>query len=294
MRDIEEFGLQAPQTSEGRIRNNNIMSEEVVEYLKEENADLREYFTSKPINDALSKSFKMTKEEGIAVQIAGNAEVPRAEQTWKLFTIYLHRNATGYKIDDDDRDLNKDNPDFEPAKMRAALKRMLRKEIKDMGIVMLAGYESSLNVATKADFTVEAIKDAAEKMNDNNRYVEPDTVFMSYKMFRQLQKDPAFQYIPEVFQSILLKGTIEGESKGRFNGKTGQEVDGMDIVIVNDLEDTVILYDSEIDSLWFSEKDAAKISMYRDEEHISDIVDIRHDQQPTCIRPDALYGMIIG
>ena len=39
----------------------------------------------------------------------------------------------------------------------------------------------------------------------------------------------------------------------------------------------------------------AKIESLSEEdyEHISDIVDIRHDQQPVCVRPECLYKIHI-
>lgn len=102
MEPINTFA-QAPQTSEGYYNRNNAIAPEIIKYL-EDHSDLRQFFTPKPMKGVLSKTFRIEKDEGIAVQIAGNSEVPREENVRKLFTIFLHRNATGYKIDDDEKE----------------------------------------------------------------------------------------------------------------------------------------------------------------------------------------------
>ena len=60
---------------------------------------------------------------------------------------------------------------------------------------------------------------------------------------------------------------------------------------INELENTAIILDSSKDSLWLAEDQAPKITKYRDDEHISDIVDIRHDEQPVCILPECLAAI---
>ena len=76
MQSLEHFA-HAPQESDGYQRNNTTIAPEIITYLKDE-CDLREFFVPKPMQGVLSKSFRIEKEEGVAVQIAGNAEVPRA------------------------------------------------------------------------------------------------------------------------------------------------------------------------------------------------------------------------
>ena len=129
MQPIDDFAQQ-PQRSEGHYFRNTQIAPEVIKFIEEESI-LRQFFTPKPMNGVLSKSFRVEREEGMAVQIAGNSEVPREEDIRRLFTIYLHRNATGYKIDDDDKKINRDDPGYESRKMQAALRRMVKKENKD-------------------------------------------------------------------------------------------------------------------------------------------------------------------
>lgn len=291
MKNIEEFA-HSPQTSTGRYTNNTQIAPEIVKYLEDE-SDLRPFFVPKPMTGVLSKSYRIQKDEGIAVQIAGNAEVPRAEDVERMFTVFLHRNATGYKIDDDDKKINKDDPQYESKKMTRAMERMYKKERQDMMQVFKA---APLHTSTYSDtITVNDIKDAVKTMIqqtvlDGYDDIEPTIVFMSYSTFRDLQLDPLFKYIPETFQRLLLDGKISDSAvKSHLNGPTGQIIDGLDIHLMNELGDDVILLDTTKEALWLNEDTEPTITAYRDDEHISDIVDIRHDQQPVCVRPECLF-----
>lgn len=295
MRNLETF-THAPQTSMGRYTRNTEIAPEVIKYLEDE-SDLRPYFTYKPMNNVLSKSFRIQKDEGIAVQIAGNAEVPRAEDVEKMFTVFLMRNATGYKIDDDDRRINSDDKQYESKKMTRALERLYKKERIDMKNVFIAAAQGTMTYPATG-ITVDAIRDAVTTMITTNvsefgtDEVEPDTIFMSYASFRQLQLDPDFKYVPEIFQRLLLEGKIsQGASRSPLSGPTGQVIDGLQIVLMNELGTDIILLDSRKEALWLCEDQAPKVSRYRDEEHISDITDIRHDQQPVCVKPECLYKL---
>ena len=118
----------------------------------------------------LSKTFRVEKDEGIAVQIAGNSEVPREENVRKLFTIFLHRNATGYKIDDDEKRINEDDPSFESRKMQAAMDRMLKKERLDIINVMMTAAGTGNTVTTYTDkITVSAINNPVLQMIKDNQ-----------------------------------------------------------------------------------------------------------------------------
>ena len=296
MQPIDDFA-QAPQRSEGRYFRNNALAPEIIKILEEE-SDLRQFFTSKPMTGVLSKTFRIEKEEGIAVQIAGNSEVPREEDVRRLFTIYLHRNATGYKIDDDDRKINADDPGYEARKMQAALRRLKKKEDKDIMDVMFAAAQVVTTIPAAGTFDVEVISDTVAQMIDNARRgpnkltLEPDVILMPYKLFVELQKDPKFQFVPQIYQEILLNAKLkEGGNRGIAYGETGQVVSGLRIITINELENTAIILDSSKDSLWLAEDQAPKITKYRDDEHISDIVDIRHDEQPVCILPECLAAI---
>lgn len=296
MQQIDDFA-QAPQRSEGRYFRNNALAPEIIKILEEE-SDLRQFFTSKPMNGVLSKTFRIEKEEGIAVQIAGNSEVPREEDVRRLFTIYLHRNATGYKIDDDDRKINADDPGYEARKMQAALRRLKKKEDKDIMDVMFAAAQVVTTIPAAGAFDVEVISDTVAQMIDNARRgpnkltLEPDVILMPYKLFVELQKDPKFQFVPQIYQEILLNAKLkEGGNRGIAYGETGQVVSGLRIITINELENTAIILDSSKDSLWLAEDQAPTITKYRDDEHISDIVDIRHDEQPVCILPECLAAI---
>ena len=296
MHSLEHFA-HAPQESDGYQRHNNAVAPEVITFLKDE-CDLREFFVEKPMQGVLSKSYRIEKEEGVAVQIAGNAEVPRAENVQRLFTIYLHRNATGYKIDDDERKMNKDDPGYEARKMQNAMKRMLKKERLDMTQVFIAAPQGVQNVTGGlTNLNVSVIKAAIDAMIASavDDDIEPTVAFMSYAAFRQLQADPDFKYIPEVFQKILLEGKFNegGRNRTAISGPTGQYIDGVEIYIVNELGNDIILLDETKEALWLAEDQEPTITAYRDDEHISDIVDIRHDQQPVCVRPECLYKIHI-
>ena len=296
MHSLEHFA-HAPQESDGYQRHNTTVAPEIITYLKDE-CDLREFFVPKPMQGVLSKSYRIEKEEGIAVQIAGNAEVPRAENVQRLFTIYLHRNATGYKIDDDERRMNSDDPGYESRKMEMAMKRMLKKERLDMTQVFIAAPQGTQTITGGlTNLTVAAIKSGIDAMiaSSTEDDIEPTVMFMSYAAFRQIQADPDFKYIPEVFQKILLEGKVNegGRNRAAISGPTGQYIDGIEIYIVNELGNDIILLDETKDALWLAEDQEPSITYYRDYEHISDIVDIRHDQQPVCVRPECLYKIHI-
>lgn len=296
MKSMEHFA-QAPQESDGYQRHNTVVAPEIITYLKDE-CDLREFFVNKPMQGVLSKSYRIEKEEGVAVQIAGNAEVPRAENVQRMFTIYLHRNATGYKLDDDERKMNSDDPGYEQRKMDNAMKRMLKKERLDMTQVFLAAPQGITTVnGGLANLDVAVIKAAIDAMiaSATEDDIEPTIAFMSYAAFRQLQADPDFKYIPEIFQRILTEGKITegGRSRTAISGPTGQYIDGIEIYIVNELGNDIILMDTTKEALWLAEDQEPTITSYRDYEHISDIVDIRHDQQPVCVRPECLYKIHI-
>lgn len=296
MEPLDSFA-QAPQRGEGHYFRNNVIAPEVIKYLEEE-SDLRQFFTPKKMNGVLSKSFKVEKEEGMAVQIAGNSEVPREEDVRRLFTVYLHRNATGYKIDDDDKKINRDDTGYEARKMEAAMRRMLKKENKDIMDVMFAAAQTITTIPAAGSFDVESIADTVATMIKNARQginhlsLEPDVILMPYQLFVELQKDPKFQFVPEIYQHILLDAKLkEGGNRGILYGETGQTVAGLRIITINELDNTAIILDSTKDSLWLCEDEEPKISKYRDEEHISDIVDIRHDEQPVCVLPECLAAI---
>lgn len=293
MADLQQFA-KAPQTGEGHYFRNNVIAPEIIKFLEDE-SDLRQFFTPKKMEGALSKTFRVEKEEGIAVQIVGNSEVPREEDVRRLFTVYLHRNATGYKIDDDDKKINRDDPTYESRKMKAAMRRMLKKENKDIMDVMFAAAQTVTTIASGDKFDVDAINDAVvniiqnAKVSNGHMVLEPDVILMPYTFFVELQQDPKFQFVPEIYQRILLNANFDGSgNRGILYGDTGQVVAGLRIIVVNELVDTAIILDSTKDALWLVEDTEPTITQYRDDEHISDITDIRHDEQPVCIWPECL------
>ena len=293
MADLRQFA-KAPQTGEGHYFRNNVIAPEIIKFLEDE-SDLRQFFTPKKLDGVLSKTFKVEKEEGIAVQIVGNSEVPREEDVRRLFTVHLHRNATGYKIDDDDKKINRDDPTYESRKMQAAMRRMLKKENKDIMDVFFAAAQTVTNIAVGDKFDVDAINDAIMKIIQNAKtsnghmVLEPDVILMPYAFFVELQQDPKFQFVPEIYQRILLNANFDGsKNRGILYGDTGQVVSGLGIIVVNELEDTAIIMDSTKDAFWLVEDTEPTITQYRDDEHISDITDIRHDEQPVCIRPECV------
>ena len=291
MEKIDTFA-QAPQRSAGHYYRNNELAPEVLKFIEEE-SDLRQFFTPKPMNGFLSRTYTVEQEEGIAVQIAGNSEVPREEDVTRYFTVYTHRNATGYKIDDDTRRLNKDDPGFEAKKAEAAFRRLKKKEDKDIMNCFFASAQTVTTIPAGGAFDVETIADTTAEMIETARKgphkltLEPDVILMPYIMFVELQKDPKFQFVPQIYQEILLGAKLTpGGNRGIHYGETGQTVAGLRIITVNELENTAIIIDSSKDAFWLNEDEAPRVSIYRDEEHISDICDIRHDEQPVCVLPE--------
>ena len=173
--------------------------------------------------------------------------------------------------------------------------RMLKKERLDIINVMMTAAGTGNTVTTYTDkITVSAINNAVVQMIKDARAdadhpisLEPDTIIMSYAMFNELQQDPKFQFVPEIFQRVLLDAKLkEGGNRGILYGETGQSVAGLNIMIANELMDQAIILDSSKDAFWLAEDQEPTIHKYRDEEHISDVVDIRHDQQPVCVRTE--------
>ena len=293
---IEDFA-QAPQRDAGYYTHNNEISDQIFKFL-EEHSPVRELTTPKPMNNVLSKTYIVEHDEGTAYQVVGNAEVPRAEDVTTQFTVFLHRNATGYKIDDDQRRINSDDPQYEAKKMKRAMERLLEKENKDILNVMLRGAQTITTIPVSGAFDVEAIADTAAAMVVRARTgsrpmkIQPDVILMPYEMFVELQKDPKFQYVPEIYQHILLQAKLqEGGNRGFTYGDTGQQVAGLRIITMNELSNTAIIMDSTKEALWLAEDQAPKVTKYRDDEHITDIVDIRHDEQPVCVFPEC-FGAI--
>ena len=296
MNPIEDFA-QAPQRDPGYYTHNNEVADQVFKFL-EEHSPVRELTTPKPMVNVLSKTYIVEHDEGTAYQVVGNAEVPRAEDVSTQFTVYLHRNATGYKIDDDQRRINSDDPQYEAKKMKRAMERLLEKENKDILDVMLRGAQTITTIPASGAFDVETISDTAAQMvvraRTGNRpmKIQPDVILMPYEMFVELQKDPKFQYVPEIYQHILLQAKLsEGGNRGFTYGDTGQQVAGLRIITMNELSNTAIIMDSTKEALWLAEDQAPKVTKYRDDEHITDIVDIRHDEQPVCVFPEC-FGAI--
>ena len=296
MNPIEDFA-QAPQRDPGYYTHNNEVADQVFKFL-EEHSPVRELTTPKPMVNVLSKTYIVEHDEGTAYQVVGNAEVPRAEDVSTQFTVFLHRNATGYKIDDDQRRINSDDPQYEAKKMKRAMERLLEKENKDILDVMLRGAQTITTIPASGAFDVETISDTAAQMvvraRTGNRpmKIQPDVILMPYEMFVELQKDPKFQYVPEIYQHILLQAKLsEGGNRGFTYGDTGQQVAGLRIITMNELSNTAIIMDSTKEALWLAEDQQPKVTKYRDDEHITDIVDIRHDEQPVCVFPEC-FGAI--
>ena len=119
--------------------------------------------------------------------------------------------------------------------------------------------------------------------------LEPDAILMPYSMFVELQRDPKFKFVPEIYQNLLLKATLDGSSnRGILYGDTGQVVAGLRIITVNELINTAIVIDSQKEAFWLCEDTEPTVPAYRDDEHISDIVDIRHDEAPVCVFPECV------
>lgn len=294
MNPIQDFA-DAPQRDEGYFRHNNAFAKEFFNF-KEEESDWRQFFVKKPMeNGILSKTYRIEHEEGLAYQVVGNAEVPRAEDVSKAFTVYLHRNATGYRIDDDQRLMHNDEPGYEAKKMRRAMERLLKKENIDIMNVMLRAVQTVTQIPAGSNFDVECVADTVATMIENAKQgprvlsIEPDVIIMPYSMFVELQKDPNFQYVPEIYQNILLEAKIKsGGTRGIRHGETGQIVAGLRIVIANELTNTAIVLDSTKEALWLHEAREPIVTKYRDDEHITDVVDIRHDTQAVCVFPECL------
>lgn len=294
MMNAEQFAA-APQVGEGYYRNNNFIEPGIIKYLEDE-SDLRQFFVPKKMKGVLSKTYIVEREEGIAVQIVGNAEVPRAEDVRRRFTVHLHRNATGYKITDDDRKINRDDPGWEARKMEAALRRMKKKEDKDIMDCFFAAARTVTSIDSGDMFDVASIRETVADMIEDARtntqgymMLEPDAILLPYALFVELQADPEFKFVPELYQNLLLKATLDGSSnRGILYGDTGQTVAGLRIITVNELIDTAIVIDSQKDAFWLCEDEEPTITAYRDDEHISDIVDIRHDEAPVCIYPECV------
>lgn len=297
MRDTNYFA-EAPQVSEGIYRNNNIEEPGIIKYLEDE-SDLRPFFVHKTIKGALSKTYIVEREEGIAVQITGNAEVPRAEDVRRKFHVSLHRNATGYKFTEDDIMINQDDPGWEQRKFDAMLRRLKKKEDKDIMDCFFASAQVVTTIPAADAFDVDAITSTVSTMIENARtntqgymMLEPDVILMPYSMFIQLQQDPKFKFVPEIYRNILINSTLDGSShRGILYGDTGQIVAGLRIITVNELENTAIIIDSQKDAFWLCERDAPRLNPYRDEEHEAYVVDVRHDEAPVCIYPECVASI---
>jgi len=270
MEPIEKFAKAQVPTGEGK--NNVFYSDEVIEYLNEV-SDVRPYFKRVPMGTARAKSVTIRQKEGIAAQIVGNAEVPRARDVEKKIYIELHRNASGYDINWDDKIENADNPNFEREEYDRALERLDLKERADCAAVMIAGAGTGTSVP-EADFDVQVVREAITEFNslpwNRRNKVKADTIFLSEKSFRKVIDSEQFKFIPELYKGILLQGSI------------GNVIDGLDTVIFEELEDTVIIAAIKQEPLWLAENNQSIVAVYDDPKYLTNSVDFRHDEEALC------------
>lgn len=281
MEKIENFAL--AQTTPGEGKNNVFYSDEVIEYLNEV-SDIRKYFKKISMGTSRAKSVKIKQKEGIAAQIVGNAEVPRARDVERKIYIELHRNASGYDINWDDKQDNKDNPNFEREEYDRSLERLDLKERADCSAVMIAGAGSGTSVS-EANFDVEVVRNAITAFNsttwNRRQKVKADTIFLSEKSFRKIINSEQFKFIPELYKGILLQGSI------------GNVIDGLDTVIFEELEDTIIIAAIKQEPLWLAEGDGSIISVYDDPKNLTNSMDFRHDEEAICAYPQYLSSIQI-
>jgi hypothetical protein len=281
MKTPEEFAHM--QTPAGAGKNNVYYSDEVIEYLNEI-SDIRPYFKRIPMGTARAKSIKIKQKEGIAAQIIGNAEVPRARDVERKIYIELHRNASGYDINFDDRIENADDPQFESREYQRSLERLDLKERADCAAVMIAGAGSGTSVPALT-FDVDVVRDAITDFNSLPRNVrqkvKADTIFLSEKSFRKIINSDQFKFIPDLYKDVLLRGDI------------GNVIDGLKTVIFDELEDTIIIAAIREEPLWLAEGAGTIISVYSDGRHMTDSVDFRHDEEAICAYTDYLAAIQI-
>ena len=270
MEPIDKFAK--AQTTPGEGKNNVYYSDEVIEYLNEV-SDIRPYFKRIPMGTARAKTMTIKQKEGIAAQIIGNAEVPRARDVERKIYIELHRNASGYDINWDDKIENADNPNFEREEYNRALERLDLKERADCAAVMIAGAGSGTTVPAAA-FDVQVVRDAITDFNslpwNRRQKVKADTIFLSEKSFRKIIDSDQFKFIPELYKDVLLQGYI------------GNVIDGLQTVIFEELEDTIIIAAIKQEPLWLAENTHSIVAVYDDPKYLTNSVDFRNDEEALC------------
>ena len=180
--------------------------------------------------------------------------------------------------------------------MQAALRRLKKREDKDIMDMFFAAARVVTSLGATDAFDVDAITSTVSDMityarNNTQGYMmlEPDAILMPYAMLVELQRDPKFKFVPEIYQNLLIQATLNGSSnRGILYGDTGQVVAGLRIITVNELLNTAIVIDSQKDAFWLCEDTEPTVNAYRDDEHISDVVDIRHDEAPVCVYPECV------
>lgn len=286
MKGIEEFATPGQQSTESVLLN-TVQSKEVIKYL-DKVSDLRSYFKKETLPAGYnSMEISIEKEEGVAVRLVGNAEIPRAENVFREVSVRTHMNATGWDISYLEALKNKGNSKYAADKQSNALRRLKLREDLDILQVFIASAYGSLAMTKDTDFDISKIRQAHGLFDENDYNLEngikADTIFMSLKMYNILRLDPEYKIAVNEYGQVLRTGDI------------GTQVDGLNIIIINELGTTVILLDStKKDALRIVENGFSLITKYSDGQHMTESTDIRHAEAPVCVERQVLFKMEVN
>ena len=272
---IEHFAAGGQTT--GSQRWDPEFSETLIEYLERE-SDFRQ-FTKVVQTNSFAQVLPIKYSKGIAVEVVEGAEIPKEHNVYDHITVNVRQNGTGIRMTDEEQLMMAYEDNYFQKEAVAAMKRLLKKENKDISEVLLAGAGITYSgTATKLEW--EDIIDFKTDMESQEYIISPKIIVMSPQSYNDLVKDPKFRD----YSQSGIGGVLE-------SGQVGRMVDGMQIYIIPEVEDNVYLIDTDEDPLWLVQMGQVKTEKYRLSETREDVLDITLYSKPAILRPDAIGVM---
>lgn len=273
---IEQF---AGMSTSSNVWDIEFLSDALEEYMTEIN-DFRTLAEVRKI-DSFVQAYPVKWHSGIAATIVEGSEIPRARNTYTRKSINIGANAIGIEITDEERKMFPLESDLYLTEAEATARRLAEKEKLDTANVFLAGSGFSDTFAT-TDLIWEDIVDFKARMEDQEYTVEPDTIIMSPKKYNDLKKDPKFWS----YHHTGEKGVIQ-------SGKIPEYVDGLRIMKIKEVQDSVYLMDTDNSPLKIAQWGELETEPWRNYRDKRDVFDMKLYSQAYIDRPSQIWQMII-
>jgi len=253
----------------------------LIQYLERE-SDFRKFAKTVTIQNTFSYTIPVKYEAGIAVEVVEGAEIPKFRDVYDKITVNVIQNGTGIRMTEEEQLLMAWEPDYFQKEATAAMRRILKKENKDIAEVLMAGAGIEKNISGGL-LLWEDIVDFKAEMEDQEYMVEPGIILMSPFRYNDLVKDPMFRD----YSQSGIGGVLE-------SGQVGRKVADMTIYIIPEVGDSVYLIDQTLEPLWLVQMGQANVYKYFLDETREDVLDITIYEKPVVVRIDAIGRLVIG